>query len=90
MLVVKVKHNSIKEIQSQIADMVGLKFDMLSESDVLRANQLRPRLKQAESLLIVLDDLWQRLDFKQVGIPLADEGNFGFVAHFLLLGFVLL
>ncbi|KAA8535813.1 hypothetical protein F0562_030867 [Nyssa sinensis] len=55
----------LKKMQRQIADMLGLKFK--SESDTGRANELRDRLNDAT--LIILDDVWARLNFADIGIP---------------------
>ncbi|KAA8533164.1 hypothetical protein F0562_033303 [Nyssa sinensis] len=55
----------LKKIQGQIADMLGLKFE--SESDTGRANELRNRLNDAT--LIILDDVWERVNVEDIGIP---------------------
>ncbi|KAK3187827.1 hypothetical protein Dsin_027388 [Dipteronia sinensis] len=68
--VVSVKAN-IREIQAGIADQLGLKFDAVSESG--RARQLYKRLKNERSVLLILDDIWGRLDLEVVGILLGDE-----------------
>ncbi|XVF42840.1 hypothetical protein PTKIN_Ptkin01aG0397700 [Pterospermum kingtungense] len=38
-----------------------------------RASRLHERLKQEKKILVVLDDLWARLDLMEVGIPFGDE-----------------
>ncbi|KAL4378410.1 hypothetical protein GQ457_02G040550 [Hibiscus cannabinus] len=61
----------IQKIQDQIADMLRFKFEEPSVSG--RASRLRQRLKKEKKILVVLDDIWARLDLMEVGIPLEDE-----------------
>ncbi|KAE8725168.1 hypothetical protein F3Y22_tig00009009pilonHSYRG00182 [Hibiscus syriacus] len=61
----------IQKIQDQIADMLRLKFEEQSVSG--RASRLCLRLKKEKKILVVLDDIWERLDLMEVGIPLGDE-----------------
>ncbi|KAF7840437.1 putative disease resistance protein [Senna tora] len=63
----------LKGIQTQIADNVGMKLDV--ESVHARASYLNQRLKNEKNLLVVLDDLWERLDLHQVGIPFENDEN---------------
>ncbi|TYH51608.1 hypothetical protein ES332_D10G287600v1 [Gossypium tomentosum] len=60
-----------KLIQNQIADSLGLKFE--EQSMVGKAFRLRERLKKEERILVVLDDIWGKVDIEEVGIPLGDE-----------------
>ncbi|XWS30669.1 hypothetical protein CRYUN_Cryun23aG0006400 [Craigia yunnanensis] len=57
----------IKKIQDQIANAFGLRFD--EQSDFGRACRLRDRLKKEKNILVILDDVWERLDLEAVGIP---------------------
>ncbi|KAL4376293.1 hypothetical protein GQ457_02G040600 [Hibiscus cannabinus] len=61
----------IQKIQDQIADMLGLKFEEQSVSG--RASRLCQRLEKEKNILVVLDDIWERLDLMEVGIPSGDE-----------------
>ncbi|XP_052875924.1 uncharacterized protein LOC108465482 isoform X2 [Gossypium arboreum] len=60
----------IEKIQNQIADFLGLKFE--EQSMVGKAFRLRERMKE-KRILVVLDDIWEKLDIEEVGIPLGDE-----------------
>ncbi|XP_058007404.1 uncharacterized protein LOC110653611 isoform X2 [Hevea brasiliensis] len=60
----------LRRIQSEIADVLGLTFDV--EEIPGRANRLYERLKKEKKVLIILDDIWKQLDLKAVGIPLGD------------------
>ncbi|KAF2287572.1 hypothetical protein GH714_001353 [Hevea brasiliensis] len=57
----------VKKIQGEIADRLGLRFD--EESVAGRAGHLRERLKKKKKILVILDDIWARLDLEEVGIP---------------------
>ncbi|XP_022720197.1 probable disease resistance protein At1g12280 [Durio zibethinus] len=61
----------IQKIQNQIADIMGLKFDELCITG--RACRLCERLKKEKTILVVLDDIWARLDLEEVRIPLGDQ-----------------
>ncbi|KAJ9682445.1 hypothetical protein PVL29_018375 [Vitis rotundifolia] len=60
-----------KEIQQQIADKLGMKFEEVSEQG--RADRLHQRIKQENTILIILDDLWAELKLEKVGIPSPDD-----------------
>ncbi|TYH00377.1 hypothetical protein ES288_A10G271200v1 [Gossypium darwinii] len=60
----------IEKILNQIADFLGLKFE--EQSMVGKAFRLRERMKE-KRILVVLDDIWEKLDIEEVGIPLGDE-----------------
>ncbi|KAG6751661.1 hypothetical protein NC652_030745 [Populus alba x Populus x berolinensis] len=74
MVIASVTRNpDIMKIQGQIADQLGLTFN--EESEWGRAGRLRERLKQEKKILVVLDDLWKRLDLEAIGISFKDEQN---------------
>jgi|UniRef100_A0A2N9H6K6 disease resistance protein RPS2 len=58
---------NLKQIQGELADMLGLKFH--EESDSGRAHRLYARLKNEKKILIILDDVWAILDLDSIGIP---------------------
>ncbi|XP_031280232.1 probable disease resistance protein At4g27220 [Pistacia vera] len=60
----------IKKIQGEIADQLGLTFHEESVSG--RSHRLRDRLKREKSILVILDDIWAKLDLDAVGIPYGD------------------
>ncbi|KAG8479961.1 hypothetical protein CXB51_024976 [Gossypium anomalum] len=61
----------VEKIQNQIADLLDLKLE--EQSMVGKALRLRERLKKEERILVVLDDIWAKIDIEEVGIPLGDE-----------------
>ncbi|KAJ1435939.1 P-loop containing nucleoside triphosphate hydrolase [Sesbania bispinosa] len=61
------KTPDIKRTQGEIADLLGLRF---SEKTVAgRAYKLKQRIKEEKTILVILDDIWTRLDLEKVGIP---------------------
>nr|AER13169.1 Rpp4C3 [Phaseolus vulgaris] len=62
------RNPDIKNIQGQIAEMLGMRME--EESETLRADLIRKRLQnEKENTLIILDDLWDGLDLNKLGIP---------------------
>ncbi|KAH1240865.1 Disease resistance protein [Glycine max] len=58
-----------QKIQEDIASALRLRLE--GEGENSRAHRLMTRLKQEkENTLIILDDLWDRLDLNKLGIPL--------------------
>ncbi|KAF6143634.1 hypothetical protein GIB67_012433 [Kingdonia uniflora] len=62
----------LRGIQTQIAESLGM--EIKEQSIAARAAKLSARLKQEKSILLMLDDLWRRLELTDVGIDL-DEVN---------------
>ncbi|KAJ0046577.1 hypothetical protein Pint_04510 [Pistacia integerrima] len=60
-----------KYIQGQLADLLNFKFD--EESEQGRAGRLYLRLKEEKRILIILDDVWAKLELKTIGIPFGDD-----------------
>ncbi|XP_030957694.1 disease resistance protein At4g27190-like [Quercus lobata] len=58
----------LRQIQGEIADMLDLKFDDV-ETVPGRAIRLRDRLKRNNKALVILDDIWNKLDLEAIGIP---------------------
>lgn len=66
MAVVSLAPDLIK-IQDEIADALGLEFQ--DEKGIERAGRLCGRLDTARRVLVILDDVWERLDLGAIGIP---------------------
>ncbi|KAH7843391.1 hypothetical protein Vadar_016011 [Vaccinium darrowii] len=62
----------VEAIQSQLAEGLNFAFDPNEGS---RAVQLWNKLADGERYLIILDDIWEKVDFKAIGIPIADENK---------------
>ena len=59
----------LRQIQGEIADMlVDLNFDDV-ETVPGRATRLRERLERNKKVLVILDDIWKKLDLEAIGIP---------------------
>ncbi|KAL4628130.1 hypothetical protein ACB092_05G214400 [Castanea dentata] len=56
----------LSQIQGEIADKLDLKLDKETLSG--RADLLRKRLAK-EKILVILDDIWEKLDLNEIGIP---------------------
>ncbi|XP_044467301.1 uncharacterized protein LOC123197194 isoform X2 [Mangifera indica] len=56
-----------KKIQEKLASDLGLEFRQ--ESEYQRASLLHYRIKKEKSLLIILDNIWTKLDLDVIGIP---------------------
>ncbi|KAL5715856.1 hypothetical protein ACHQM5_017620 [Ranunculus cassubicifolius] len=67
-------NSDIKAIQSDIANELDLQLEK-EESVSLRAKRLSARLKRAKTILIILDDLWERVDLGEVGIFHGEENK---------------
>lgn len=60
------QHSNVENIQQEIADRLNLTFH--EQGLKARAIRLRHRLKKEEKFLIILDDVWQKLDLLDIGI----------------------
>ena len=59
----------LRQIQGEIADMlVDLNFDDV-ETVPGRATRLRERLERNNKVLVILDEIWNKLDLEAIGIP---------------------
>ncbi|XP_068650351.1 probable disease resistance protein At4g27220 [Aristolochia californica] len=61
----------LMRIQQQIADRLDIRLDPHSFNR--RANQLAKALREQQKVLIILDDVWKKLETYELGIPSADE-----------------
>ncbi|XP_062017115.1 probable disease resistance protein At4g27220 [Rosa rugosa] len=62
----------LRNIQGTLADQLGLKFEK-EETEIGRAARLLERIMGGNKILIVLDDVWHRLNLSRIGIPSYDE-----------------
>ncbi|GKV26371.1 hypothetical protein SLEP1_g35691 [Rubroshorea leprosula] len=67
------KNPDLKKIQGDLADKLGLQLN--GETEFGRANQLKAYLKRKKKILVILDDIWARLDLGELGIPFEDKKN---------------
>ncbi|KAK3441722.1 hypothetical protein EUGRSUZ_B02038 [Eucalyptus grandis] len=70
------RNPDLKRIQGEIADALGLKLINV-ETVRGRADRLRERLEcdPKKDILIILDNLWKKLELKEVGIPCRDDNK---------------
>ncbi|XLR10142.1 uncharacterized protein LOC107624887 isoform X2 [Arachis ipaensis] len=66
------KNPDIRKIQGQIADMLGMTLQ--EESEYARAIRIREKLKKGKNTLIILDDLYAKVDLDMLGI-LSESGD---------------
>ncbi|RYR73169.1 hypothetical protein Ahy_A02g007504 [Arachis hypogaea] len=67
------KTPDIKTVQEEIADQLGLRFEEVTVAG--RAPRLYERIKKEKTILLILDDIWEALDLKKVGIPSDGQHN---------------
>ncbi|KAK2639053.1 hypothetical protein Ddye_026848, partial [Dipteronia dyeriana] len=70
-MVTVTQNPDIKNIQTHIAESLGLKFEV--ENIEVRAQRLCLRLKKEKKILIILDDVWKILNLTTIGIPFGDD-----------------
>ncbi|KAK3441825.1 hypothetical protein EUGRSUZ_B02105, partial [Eucalyptus grandis] len=70
------RNPDLKRIQGEIADALGLKL-MNVETALGRAYLLCERLEcdPKKKILIILDNMWKKLELKEVGIPCGDDNK---------------
>ncbi|XP_014521060.1 uncharacterized protein LOC106777812 isoform X2 [Vigna radiata var. radiata] len=57
----------VRRIQEKIAS--SLQFEFPETEEMQRAQRLCSRLTQEKNIFIILDDVWEKLDFGRIGIP---------------------
>ncbi|XP_044475647.1 uncharacterized protein LOC123203365 isoform X2 [Mangifera indica] len=70
----------LKQIQAEIAGQLGMVFKD-QETLSLRADKLRHRLKISKRILVIVDNIWKKLDLKEVGIPLSYDNKGSMMEH---------
>ncbi|KAJ4721028.1 Disease resistance protein [Melia azedarach] len=58
----------LETIRNKIAHDLDLKFDQ-TESVFDKADRIRRRLKKKKRVLVILDNIWEKIDLEAVGIP---------------------
>ncbi|XP_022632074.1 uncharacterized protein LOC106752470 [Vigna radiata var. radiata] len=61
----------VRKIQEKIASSLQVEFPETEEMQ--RAQRLCLRLIQEKNIFIILDDVWEKLDFGRIGIPSSDH-----------------
>ncbi|KAM5549370.1 disease resistance protein [Rosa sericea] len=61
----------VMQIQDQLKDMLTLNLPETTE--IVRAARLKERIIRGKKILIILDDIWETIDFSIIGIPSHDE-----------------
>ncbi|GMP73112.1 hypothetical protein CsSME_00030957 [Camellia sinensis var. sinensis] len=67
------QNSDIKNIQGQIASMLGFTRLTDQQSEIQRASMLYARLRDVKKILVILDDVWAELDLVAVGIPFGND-----------------
>ncbi|KAF8023774.1 hypothetical protein BT93_F1078, partial [Corymbia citriodora subsp. variegata] len=71
---ITVSHDfSIYKLQSDIWKALGF-GDLVDEHEKKRAAMLSEKLERKKNCVLILDDVWERLDLEEVGIPVGADG----------------
>ncbi|KAL2464575.1 Disease resistance protein [Forsythia ovata] len=64
------QNQDINKIQDQLAEMLGLRIEEKT-NNIVRSGRLRERLggDDGKRILVILDDVWEEIDFGTLGIP---------------------
>ncbi|XP_004309158.1 PREDICTED: probable disease resistance protein At4g27220 isoform X2 [Fragaria vesca subsp. vesca] len=61
----------LRKIQGTLADLLDLKLE--DETEIGRACRLEEEIKRGTKILIILDDVWNRIELSSIGIPSHDK-----------------
>nr|XP_011461658.1 PREDICTED: probable disease resistance protein At4g27220 isoform X2 [Fragaria vesca subsp. vesca] len=61
----------LEKVQGTLADLLGFKF--VEGTEAGRANKLHKEIMRKEKLLIIVDDVWERIELSKIGIPTYNE-----------------
>ncbi|KAF7148479.1 hypothetical protein RHSIM_Rhsim03G0015200 [Rhododendron simsii] len=64
---------NVKEVQSRLAASLNFKFKAEANDQLGRATELWNKLTNGDKYLIILDDTWEKVDLKEIGIPCTDK-----------------
>ncbi|KAI8547970.1 hypothetical protein RHMOL_Rhmol07G0236500 [Rhododendron molle] len=70
------KDLNVKEIQSKLADRLDIKLVATSDEKG-RARKLWNKFINGEKYLVILDDIWEEVDIRTIGIPLLNGSTTG-------------
>ncbi|KAK4270262.1 hypothetical protein QN277_023320 [Acacia crassicarpa] len=70
-LMVTISQENLERIQDEIAEQLGLHLEERTSTSG-RANRLCERIKTEKTILIILDDLREKIDLDKLGIPSLD------------------
>ncbi|XP_057513860.1 disease resistance protein At4g27190-like [Actinidia eriantha] len=62
---------NVTKIQDEVAHKVGLNLENRDKSE--RVSALTERIKMEKKILVILDDVWSRLELEEVGIPFGED-----------------
>jgi disease resistance protein RPS2 len=68
------KNLDMKEVQTQIAERLNLERKMGERPERL-AIRLYQRLEKEEKFLLILDDVWKKIDLDKLGVPQPENHN---------------
>ncbi|XP_028775902.1 uncharacterized protein LOC114732734 [Neltuma alba] len=71
-VVVTISQTNLETIQEEIAEQLGLQTLKKMTSSIGRANLLCERIKKEKTILIILEDLREKIDVENLGIPSFD------------------
>ncbi|XP_048326226.2 probable disease resistance protein At4g27220 [Ziziphus jujuba] len=73
---VTVSHTpDLHKIQKEIANQLGLKFGETVDDKYVRAKRLSQQLGREKKMLLVIDDIWEKLDLYGAGITFRNGEN---------------
>jgi Leucine-rich repeat (LRR) protein/GTPase SAR1 family protein len=62
---------NLETIRCQIAEALDFKFNKKTEEG--KARELRDRITKEKRVLVILDDIWGRLDLTELGVPFGND-----------------
>ncbi|XP_057513859.1 disease resistance protein At4g27190-like [Actinidia eriantha] len=62
---------NVTKIQDEVAHKLGLNLENRDKSE--RVSALTERIKMEKKILVILDDVWSRLELEEVGIPFGED-----------------
>ncbi|KAH7854648.1 hypothetical protein Vadar_016369 [Vaccinium darrowii] len=66
------KDLNVKEVQSELAGSLNLKFKAATDEQEGRRTELWNKFTNGDKYLVILDDIWDMVDLKKIGIPISD------------------